>query len=204
MLILDSEQVQYCQVTNRAESQSKSIKGLVYRDNIFVKVKSYKKEEIDVAIKECREEYLDCEARAEIPTLIIKDENSVTLWIQDNHYTLEDQGTATVISKPNSDSHLNRISIRSIALQMHQKDGLEIKTRRYKLKLYHHCFLGNEAVDWLVKKLNISREEAVKLGQKLITKKLVHHVHDEPDFKDEPLFYRFCEDDNKSVWNDKI
>jgi hypothetical protein len=206
MLILDSEQIQYCQVKNQVESQSKIIKGLIYCNNIFIKVKSYQKAEIDLAIKECREEYLDHEERSQIPTLIIKDEKSIALWIQDNRYIISDKVDTPSISEPGSKNQSDRttVSVRDIAAQMHQKDGVEIKTRRYKLKLYHHCFLGNEAIDWLIKKLNISREDAVKLGQKLVAKKIIHHVTDEHDFKDGPLFYRFYEDDNKSVWTDKI
>jgi hypothetical protein len=206
MLILDSDQIQYCQVKSSIEPKSKTISGLIYLNNIFIKVKSYKKDELDLAIKECREEYLDCEERTEIPTLIIKDDKGVALWIQDNHYLVEDEVAPSVEPDVDSDSNsnLNRISVRNVALQMHEKDGVEIKTRRHKLKLYHHSFLGNEAVDWLVKKLNISRLDAVKLGEKLIAKKIIHHVLDEYNFKDEPLFYRFYEDENKSVWTDKL
>lgn len=91
-----------------------------------------------------------------------------------------------------------------MALEMRAKDGVEIKTRRHKLKLYQRCFLGNEAVDWIVKKYNVSRADAVLLGQKLIDKKIAHHVLDENQFEDTDLLYRFYEDEGKSIWTDKI
>ena len=87
---------------------------------------------------------------------------------------------------------------------MREKDGLKIKTRRHKLKLYHRCFLGNEAIDWLVENLNLTRSKAIKIGQKLIDKKIIHHVTDEHNFKDEPLFYRFYKDEDKSIWTDDL
>jgi hypothetical protein len=91
-----------------------------------------------------------------------------------------------------------------MAIEMRDKDGVEIKTRRYKLKLYQRCFLGNEAVDWIVKKYNVSRADAVLLGQKLIDKKIAHHVLDSNQFEDTDLLYRFYEDEGKSIWTDKI
>ena len=64
--------------------------------------------------------------------------------------------------------------------------------------------LGNEAVDWISKKTKLSREDAVSLGQKMIDKGIFHHVLDEHQFKDEALFYRFSDDEGKSIWNSSM
>ena len=51
------------------------------------------------------------------------------------------------------------------------QQGIEIKNRKYKLKTYKHCFIGSEAVQWLVDHhWARSREEAVVVGNLLLSK----------------------------------
>ena len=208
MLFLDHTQVQYCKV----RGQDKTLSGLIYNDNLFIREKAFPKEEMEVAIKECREEYLDHEERSKIATLLVKDPKSVGIWMQNNQYKSHIIATADTPPSFNADSakaeskkSSNRISLRQLSSQMRsEKEGVEIKTRRHKLKLFQRCFLGNEAVDWIVKQTKLSREEAVALGQKMIDKGIFHHVLDEHKFKDEELFYRFQEDEGKSIWNSSL
>ncbi|BAU63568.1 mechanosensitive ion channel [Stanieria sp. NIES-3757] len=207
MLILDANQVQYYQVSAEIAGQIKKASGLTYQGNVFIKVKSYLEEELDNAIKECREQYLDNQA-IEIPTLIIKEKKAVTLWIEDNRFkpiqSFDPINDTVMQTGGNIQTNPLNFNLIKVADQLKGKQGVKIKTRRSKLKLYHHCFLGNDAVDWLVENLKISRTEAVNLGQKLIDKKIIHHVSDEHSFKDEQLCYRFYQDENKSIWTDKI
>nr|MDJ0600358.1 pleckstrin/ G-protein interacting- domain protein [Crocosphaera sp.] len=72
---------------------------------------------------------------------------------------------------------------------------VEIKDRRHRLKQYPKCFIGSDLVDWMIKNLSISSEQAVKIGQQLIDKKIIHHVHDQHDFENQYLFYRFYVDE---------
>ena len=207
MLFLDHTQVKYCKVQN----QDKTISGLIYNDNLFIREKAFPKEEMEAAIKECREEYLDHVERSQIPTLLVKDKNSVGIWMQNNQHksniiSYVEGGDTSDIKTTTAKSHSssNRISLKQLATQMRSENGVEIKTRRYKLKLYQRCFLGNEAVTWLSEKTKLSRENTVKLGQKMIDKGIFHHVLDDGEFKDEELFYRFHEDEGKSIWNSSM
>ena len=210
MFFLDHTQVQYCKI----KDQDKTLSGLIYKDNLFVRKKAFPKEEIEMAIKECREEYLDHEERSKIPTLLVKEKNSVGIWMQNNDYKSgiigtsssiqKDPATKTSSSSSKSKNKLNRFSVRQLAQEMRSEQGVEIKTRRHKLKLYQRCFVGNEAVDWITKRTKLSREDAVTLGQKMIDKGIFHHVLDEHQFEDEELFYRFNEDEGKSIWNSSI
>ncbi|MEL6439300.1 MAG: hypothetical protein AAFQ80_08625 [Cyanobacteria bacterium J06621_8] len=209
MLFLDHTQIQYCKVKNR----DKTILGLIYNNNLFIKEKGFAKEEIEIAIKECREEYLDHEERSQIPTLLIKERDSISIWMQNNDYKsniISDSNgskhskTPTSSGTNKSKSNLNRISLRQLAQEMHSEQGVEIKTRRHRLKLYQSCFLGSEAVDWIAAKTKLSKEDALTIGQKMIDKGLFHHVLDEHKFKDEALFYRFIADEGKSIWNSSI
>lgn len=59
---------------------------------------------------------------------------------------------------------------------LHDEDPPLIKDRRYHLKMYDKCFVGNELVDWLIKKGEVeSRSEAVAMMQKLLDHGVVHH-----------------------------
>ncbi|MEM8721489.1 MAG: DEP domain-containing protein [Cyanobacteria bacterium P01_G01_bin.39] len=73
-----------------------------------------------------------------------------------------------------------------------QKDSeLEVKDRRYRLKNYRRCFVGSELVDLLCKSKNITPEQAVAMGQSLLEHNLIAHVHNEHQFENKFLFYRF-------------
>lgn len=74
-------------------------------------------------------------------------------------------------------------------------DGLAIADRRHRLAIYARCFVGRDAVDWLVRQENVTRDEAVAVGQLLVTRGVIHHVLDEHPFRDADLFYRFACDE---------
>ena len=133
------------------------------------------------------------------------------IWMQNNEYkskivpsSIESSSKAPVERNSKAKTNVQRISVRQLAVEMYSEQGVEIKTRRHKLKLYPRSFLGNEAVDWIVKKVKVSRGDAIALGQKMLDKEIFHHVTNEHSFKDEPLFYRFNEDKGKSIWNSSI
>ena len=82
MLFLDHTQVKYCKI----QGKDKTLSGLIYNNNLFIREKAFPKEEMEAAIKECREEYLDHEERSQIATLLVKDKDSVGIWMQNNKY----------------------------------------------------------------------------------------------------------------------
>ena len=209
MLFLDHTQVKYCKIQDR----DKTISGIIYNDNLFIQEKVFPKEEMEAAIKECREEYLDHVERSQIATLLIKDKKSVGIWMQNNEhksqiisYDEHKGNTSDISAAPSAKNHSNsnRISLKKLAAEMRSEKGVEVKTRRHKLKLYQRCFLGNEAVTWLSEKTKLSRKDTIKLGQKMMEKGFFHNVMEEQQFKDEELFYRFNEDEGKSIWNSSI
>jgi MarR-like DNA-binding transcriptional regulator SgrR of sgrS sRNA len=69
--------------------------------------------------------------------------------------------------------------------------GVNITTRRWRHKSYEKSFLGNEAVDWLMKTLNVDRQQATRLGQILLDRSIFHHVTFSDTFADKPALYRF-------------
>jgi len=84
----------------------------------------------------------------------------------------------------------------AIVSQMRGPSGVEIKDRRSNLKSFDKCFVGSEAVDWLMEYEKATREEAILMGKLMVSERLIHHVLDEHGFKDGPLFYRFYADED--------
>lgn len=84
-----------------------------------------------------------------------------------------------------------------LAEKMRAPGGVEIKKRTFQIfRSYENAFVGSEAVDWLIKNgYAKSRDEAVVIGEKLITLDIIHHITYSHHFKDEPIYYRFKEDD---------
>eukprot|EP01094_Clydonella_sp_ATCC50884_P017351 TRINITY_DN2_c0_g3_i2.p1 TRINITY_DN2_c0_g3~~TRINITY_DN2_c0_g3_i2.p1 ORF type:complete len:320 (-),score=98.49 TRINITY_DN2_c0_g3_i2:33-992(-) len=77
--------------------------------------------------------------------------------------------------------------------------GIEICDRKHRTKTYHTCFVGSEAVDWLMRTLKMdAREDAVDVAQMLIDRSVFHHVNYIETFSDKRMaFYRFFQDDKK-------
>ena len=81
----------------------------------------------------------------------------------------------------------------SIATRMRGPAGVQIGDQRYRLRVYSKCFRGDQAVDWLMSELSLTRPQAVRMGERLHAHRFIRHVLDEHDFADAQLFYRFVE-----------
>lgn len=72
------------------------------------------------------------------------------------------------------------------------KDSVELKDRKYHMKTFQQCFVGSEAVDYLLNSGEASnREDAVQIGKALAAMHLFEHVTRDHEFADEHLFFRF-------------
>jgi hypothetical protein len=91
--------------------------------------------------------------------------------------------------------NLYSIEITELVNKIRGENGLEIKDRVYRFKTYPNCFIGNEFIQFLTNSSEITKYQAIKLGQSLIDNKIIHHVTDEHDFNDDYLFYRFYIDE---------
>jgi potassium efflux system protein len=80
---------------------------------------------------------------------------------------------------------------------MRAHGGVPIATRRHLFSTYRQCFVGREAVDWIVAATGVSRDDAIGFGQLLIERGIIHHVLDEHSFKDGNYFYRFYADERE-------
>jgi hypothetical protein len=78
---------------------------------------------------------------------------------------------------------------------------IEIRNRSWMRRIHRDCFIGSEAVDFLVTQgLADTREIAVNLCRQMATKDLIRKVTDtQGRFGDSSHYYRFKEDDLDSA-----
>jgi len=86
-----------------------------------------------------------------------------------------------------------------VVIAMRSPGGVAIQDRSYRFKTYPRCFIGVEAAEWLQRTYSVSRQEALAFGAGLVARRVIHHVTNDHDFKDEHLFYRFTVDDMQKV-----
>ena len=90
------------------------------------------------------------------------------------------------------------LDMQDVAQQMRTGETpLDVRDRSYLLKKYPQCFVGSDAVDWLVRHHQLTRPQAVKLGEHMFEAGVFHHVSDDHDFTDGILYFRFFADEAK-------
>lgn len=99
------------------------------------------------------------------------------------------------IDHPRPHKRSTHPNLEGLAEQMRGVNGIEIKDRRYRLNVYPQCFVGSEAVAWLMRTQRATRTEAIRIGQLLLERGIIHHVVDAHPFEDSNLFYRFYSDE---------
>ena len=83
--------------------------------------------------------------------------------------------------------------------RMGSTGGVEVRDRLHLLRPYTACFVGRQALDWIVRELGVSRDEALRQARALVALGLVRHVLDEHDFEDAELFYRLSPSSHAQV-----
>lgn len=74
---------------------------------------------------------------------------------------------------------------------------IEIRNRSWMKRVHRDCFIGSDAVDFLVQQgFADTRPQAVEIGQEMVKRKLIRHVTSKSKkFQDSYYYYRFAEDD---------
>lgn len=96
---------------------------------------------------------------------------------------------------PKSDLfHSSNFDIQKLVKQMQEPApiGVEMRDRRWFTHSHPNCFRGDEMVNWLSKVFKdlVTREDAVKLGNKLMDEDLFTHVRGKHEFRDGNYFYQ--------------
>eukprot|EP00976_Prorocentrum_cordatum_P024309 494775-Prorocentrum_minimum.AAC.3 len=78
-----------------------------------------------------------------------------------------------------------------VALAVRLSENVKVEDRTYFLRKYERCFVGTDAVEWMLKTQVVeSVQEAVAVGNQMLRSGLVHHVLNEHPFENRKLFYR--------------
>jgi hypothetical protein len=191
MLLVTADQVEYCQVTYSADNEVHTVDGMSYGGKLFLNLHSFPKNEKQNAIEKAK--FISVENKGHLLIILVEENNNYVIWQQNNEVKIKSQ-------KPKEIS-ISEIDLKKLVSKMRNIDGIRIEDRWYKLRVYRRCFVGNEAVAWLMESFKLSQENAIRVGQILIDKKFIHHVTDDHDFKDEYLFYRFYWDEKEFKMN---
>ena len=191
MLILSSDQVEYCQVIRKVQEQEEIVPGLLYKDKLFLKQASYDIDDQEKALQLCRQKFLD--NKPPILSLIIEEQEDLGVWIEDPSLKLAPQSSPQLSPQKEvkQEPQTTLFNLTEIALKMQGEKGVDIKTRWQNFKPHENSFLGSEAVNWLANEFDISREEGVKLAQQMLDRKIIQGITDPKKFSDRKLLYRF-------------
>lgn len=186
MIILTSEQVNYCNLIKQAHNLKKNLPGISYREKLYVKDAYFPLKDKATALEFCRNKFLT--TKEKFAYLIVEDSLGYTIWRKEDNVKIS--------SKILIHDIVEDIDVDRLVSKMRNVGGIAIKNRTHSFKKYPKTFVGSEAVDWFQEILELSIDEAIRLGQKLIDKKIIHHVVDQHQFENEFLFYRFYWDEN--------
>ncbi|MCJ1404520.1 vacuolar membrane-associated protein iml1 [Xylographa trunciseda] len=100
------------------------------------------------------------------------------------------------------------LNLASIATAIQGDHGVTMRDRRWHWRLHYNCFIGMELTTWILNTFRDieSREEAVELGNELMTEGLFQHVERRHKFRDGNYFFQICSDyrvprpDSRTSW----
>jgi ketosteroid isomerase-like protein len=163
--------------------------AIIYQGKLFQQIAGYPKERCQDALKRGKEEFLA--RKGLVLILVVEGKKGFTVWFQNDLLK-------PLLKKEKPRDILAEIKLEKLVEEIRGSEGIEIKNRFYKIKMYPRCFVGSEVVEWLKNRFKIGTEEAVRLGQKLVDEQWIHHVTDDHQFEDGNLFYRFYIDEGET------
>jgi hypothetical protein len=183
-MLVKSQDVSYGQLVRQFGTISEIVMGVKYQGNVFVKGNSYPQQQRQMAITEMRRNFLDPEPA--IACLLVEDGEIVTIWYEDRYI---------IKVVENSQDLVKYFNLAELVEYMRLPNGVEIKSRKQSFRLpYPNCFVGREAVDWIVARLPIDRISSIDLGQRLLDDKWIRNLSNQEPFRDADLFYQFITD----------
>ncbi|KAL3677786.1 hypothetical protein R1sor_020742 [Riccia sorocarpa] len=81
------------------------------------------------------------------------------------------------------------------------RKAVVVKDRFLRYRVHSNCFVGSEAIDFLVEDQYCEREEAVELARNFAKKHFIHPVNEDHLFEDGSYLYRFLENEPAVVGN---
>ena len=90
----------------------------------------------------------------------------------------------------------SNLNLASLAQTIQSEKGVRMMDRRWHWRLHYNCFIGFELTSWLLQNFKDveTRDEAVELGNELMTGGLFQHVEQRHNFRDGNFFYQVASD----------
>ena len=90
--------------------------------------------------------------------------------------------------------HTDHYDLRKLATDLQESKGIKMVDRRWHLTLHHNCFVGSDLATWLLHNFDDIeiRDQAVGLGNRLMSEGLFQHVTKRHQFKDGNYFYQIA------------
>jgi len=92
-------------------------------------------------------------------------------------------------------SDIEHVDLVQVEAAMRGERGVPLAERTHLGKVYPRCFVGSDAVDWLMARYRLPLGAAETVGQRLLDLGVLHHVLDEHGFVEGRFFYRFRADE---------
>ncbi len=195
MLLLKESQVKFQNVINPSSDESIPVIGVLHENKLFKQLKSFPKDKLESAQKLMRQLSLDPKETF----LLLEEAEAYSIWCLDPKLKSSDpllaEDKPAPQQEPIAEDPIAKIDLKELVREMRDIGGVKIKDRRYRLNVYPRCMVGSEMTTWMVRKFFLSETDAVRLGQRLIDEKLLHHVTDDRAFEDGFFFYRFYWDE---------
>lgn len=184
MVVLEATQIDYCQIicTNAQTSIVRS--GASFKNKLFARAGVFAKTQNDDAVRAARQIYVDTDGQKLL--LVVHGETEITVWYEDPFAQVADAQVVAASKAGRAKADRDRL-----VAQMRGTSGIDVRDRRYNLRLYPQCFIGSELVQWCRRHLNLSRPDAVALCQQIMDDGHFNHVVDRTRFEDAYLFYRW-------------
>ncbi|MFP4132986.1 MAG: DEP domain-containing protein [Halothece sp.] len=190
MLLLSANQVQYCQVARKDQTgKVEVIPGIAYYGKFFVRGEIFSLSQKNRAIAYSRQRF--SEYQEQVYILLVEEKDRLTLWYENSE--------VTPLSSENNQyftDFISTIDLNQLVFKMRSKEGVKRTNRRRGFRTFRKCFSGREAVNWLQQYLQISREDAIRLGERLLNHNLLSPLTiNVKSFQDRELLYRFTADE---------
>ena len=183
MQILNERQVSYCNVV----VEQKCLLGMSFQNKIYLKNKLYSQSNKYNAIEYCKQKYLD--AKGSKSYALVENAMGFTVWGENK--------SAKILGQEDPLEIIHNIDLEDLVSRIRSVREIEIKDRQYNTNIYQEYILGSEVGKYLINSLELSIEQAIGLGQRLMDDKWIQHIVDRQPFANEHLSYRFYWDENR-------
>jgi len=162
MLLLSTDQVRYCRVVRQTEmKKAEIIPGIAYCGKHFIRGETFPITQKKRAIEFSRQRFV--EYHEQVYILIIEESDQITLWYESAEVTRLPSDQNQYFS-----DFISSLDLPQLVSEMSSQEGIPLKTRRRGLKTFRQFFSGRQAINRLQKYLQISRRDAIRVGQRLL------------------------------------